>query len=97
MNYSWNIRNVNRLVDTGFVVTVYYEVIAKDGEYQESIVDSVGYANTDESFVPYEQLTNELVIDWVQKSVGKERLEKMLAEKIEAQTKVLFAHGLPWQ
>jgi hypothetical protein len=94
--YNWNIQQMDRLTSDGFVVTVHYTVNAVDGEYTASTYGTVGYTQEEGSYVPFEQLTPEMVVGWVQTSLGKDTVEDSLAAQIEAQKNPVQKSGLPW-
>jgi hypothetical protein len=97
MEFNWNIVNLDRKTSDGFVVTVHYTVNAVDGEYTASTYGTVGYTEQpDEQYTPYEDLTQEQVIGWVQESLGKNTVEESLTAQIEAQKNPVQESGLPW-
>jgi hypothetical protein len=96
MQYEWNVVNMDRLTSDGFVVTVHYTVNAVDGEYTASTYGTVGYTQESEDFTPYDELTKEQVVGWVQTSLGKTTVEESLANQIEAQKNPVQESGLPW-
>jgi hypothetical protein len=57
--------------EQNYVVIANYEVTGVDGVYTSSIQDSSRFstANVD-SFIPYEDLTNTIVIGWIQALLG---------------------------
>jgi hypothetical protein len=95
--YNWQINQMDRLTSDGFVVTVHYTVTAQEGEYTASTYGTVGYSEQPgESYTPYDQLTQEMVIGWVQTSLGKDTVESSLVSQIEAQKQPKQVSGLPW-
>ena len=95
MEYNWNVVQMDRLTSDGFVVTVHYRVNAVDGNYTASTYGTVGYTE-EGAFTPYSQLTEALVVGWVQDSLGKDTVEEALATQIEAQKNPVQESGLPW-
>jgi hypothetical protein len=95
MNYTWNVVQMDRLTSDGFVVTVHYTVNAVDGDYTASTYGTVGYTE-EGAFTPYSQLTEAVVVGWVQTSLGKDTVEASLAAQIEAQKNPVSESGLPW-
>ena len=96
MNIEWNIVNMERKTSDGFVVTVHYTVTAVDGEYTASTYGTVGYTQEEGNFTPFEQLTKDQVVGWVQTSLDKETVEASLASQIEALKNPVQESGLPW-
>ena len=95
--YNWSVVQMDRLTSDGFVVTVHYNVSATDGDYSASTYGTVGYTEQpDESYTPYDELTEAQVVGWVQESLGKDTVEASLAGQIEAQKNPVQASGVPW-
>jgi hypothetical protein len=95
--YTWTIQQMDRLTSDGFVVTVHYNVSAIDGDYSASTYGTVGYTEQpDGEYTPYDELTEEQVVGWVQESLGKETVEASLDSQIEAQKNPVQQSGLPW-
>ena len=95
--YEWNVVQTDYKTSDKFIVTVHYTVTAVDGEYTASTYGTVGYTEQpDETYIPYEDLTPEIVVGWVQTSLGKDTVEESLAAQIEAQKHPTQESGLPW-
>jgi len=96
MEFNWDIVQMDRKTSDGFVVTVHYTVTAVDGEFTASTYGTVGYTQEEGNFTPYESLTKEQVVGWVQNSLGKDTVEASLADQINAQKNPVQDSGLPW-
>ena len=96
METTWSVAQLERNTSDGFVVTVHYRVNAVDGDYSASTYGTVGYTQGEESFVPFDNLTEETVIGWVKESLDAETVEANLASQIEAQKAPATIAGLPW-
>jgi hypothetical protein len=97
ISYNWQIVNMDRKTTDGFVVTVHYNVTATDGDYSANTYGTVGYTEEDgKSYIPYDQLTQDEVVAWVQDSLGQETVEASLATQIEALKHPVQESGLPW-
>jgi hypothetical protein len=96
MNFEWNVVNLERKADNGFVTTVHYTVSAVDGEVTASTYGTVGYTQEADNFTPFESLTKEQVIGWVKDSLGEETVQDSLAAQIEALKNPVQESGLPW-
>lgn len=96
MEFTWSVVQMDRQVADGFVTTVHYNVAAVDGDYTASTYGTVGFTKEDMEYVPFEQLTQEQVIGWVQTSLGKDTVEEALTAQIEAQKNPVSESGLPW-
>jgi hypothetical protein len=87
---------MNRLTSDGFVVTVHYIVNATDDTYSASTYGTISYTQESDKFVPYDQLTEEMVVGWVQTALGKDTVEASLEGQIEAQKHPVQEAGVPW-
>jgi hypothetical protein len=96
MNFTWNVVQMERKTSDGFVTTVHYNVSAVDGEYTSSTYGTVGFTEEDTDYTPYDELTQQQVIGWVQDSLGKDTAEENLTAQIEAQKNPVSESGLPW-
>jgi hypothetical protein len=96
MNFTWNVVQMDRLTSDGFVVTVHYTVNAVDGDFTASTYGTVGYVQEDKSYTPYADLTQAVVVGWVQNSLGKDTVEASLTEMIELLKNPVQETGLPW-
>ena len=100
--FTWLINTLERHTATGIVFHIHFTIQATDGTYTETANGSIpieeppseGY-----TVIPYDQLTEEQCLTWLQERVGTEQvdvwqnnLEQVLTEK-RAPTK---AHGKPW-
>ena len=96
-NYLWTIQQMDRLTADGFVVTVHYNVSATDGTYSASTYGTVGYTQQPgETYIPYQDLTQDIVVGWVQNALGKDTVEASLQGQIDAQINPVQESGLPW-
>ena len=96
MEFNWQINQMDRLTSDNFVVTVHYSVTATDGDYSANTYGTVGYTQESDNFIPFDNLTPEIVTGWVQTSLGKDTVEEGLAAQIQAQKNPVQVSGLPW-
>ena len=95
--YTWSIVNMERLTADNFVVVVHYNVSATDDTYQASTYGTTSYTQTPgETYIPYDDLTQAVVVGWVQEALGKDTVEASLAQQIELQKNPVTATGTPW-
>ena len=88
---------MERLTSDGFVVTVHYNVSATDDTYQASTYGTTSYTQTPgETYIPYEDLTQAVVVGWVQEALGKDTVEASLQSQIDALKNPVQESGLPW-
>ena len=97
--FTWTIPNLERHTADGFVYTAHYRVVATDGEFSASSYGTARFSQDPEaeSFVPYDQLTEEQVLQWVwADGVDKDATEAALQAKIDAEKNPTTASGVPW-
>ena len=95
--FNWQIVQMERLTSDGFVVTVHYNVSATDDTYQASTYGTTSYTQTPgETYIPYEDLTQAVVVGWVQEALGKDTVEASLQSQIDALKNPVQESGLPW-
>jgi hypothetical protein len=95
--YLWSIQQLDRLTSDGFVVVVHYNVSAVDGDYQASTYGTTSYTQTPgETYIPYDELTQPIVVGWVQEALGKDTVEASLQGQIDALKNPVQESGLPW-
>ena len=99
---KWTVENIKRTISEGMVVEVAYRVIAKSGSL---IADHRGKVNLEgdssaHDFVPFKQLTEAQVLDWVKSNVDVSAIEAQVQEilnrKIVAVAAKETVTGLPW-
>jgi hypothetical protein len=97
----WNVYNLIRTVPDGVVTKVCCTVSMVDGKYSSSgdVSQKVPYKSpSDPDFIPFDQLTEAEVVQWVQQQLGQNRItqiERGLAQAI-AKQKIQTTSGLPW-
>ena len=73
--YSWKITNLfTKTVDglQDYVVTAMFEVEGVDGEFSSTISGSQMFTVKEGSeFIPYANLTKEIVVDWIKEELGE--------------------------
>ena len=107
MEKIWTIHQLERQSDNGFVVNVHWRYSMTDldevGKYYYADTYSVASYTQDpetEEYIPYEELTKEIVVGWVIESLGEERMaeiEKSLEDQIQSQKNPPILTGLPWE
>jgi hypothetical protein len=90
--YTWTITNLYTQTIEGnsdYVVNAIYEVIGVDGEYTASLSNIARFSTESVSeFIPYADLTNEIVIGWIQEELGVDgvaNLEACIQGQIDSQ------------
>ena len=97
--FIWNIANLERQTDDGFVFTAHYTVSAADGTYSAGAYGSIGFERP-ENLVPFADLTEEQVIGWVKEALGGDEkvaeIEAALQAQIDEQRAPTKSAGVPW-
>jgi hypothetical protein len=97
----WKVANMERNLDhLGTVFTVHYTVTHfRDGE-QAGAYGSIGLeAPAEGTGIPYPELTEDIVIDWVKAHFGDEKIaeiEAALDAQIEEKLAPSKSSGVPW-
>jgi hypothetical protein len=97
--FTWKVAQLERETSDGYVFTVHYTVDAKDDTYSAGAYGSIGLERPEGDMVPFADLTEEMVIDWVKKKFGDEKvaeIEDALQAQIEEQHQPSKAAGVPW-
>lgn len=105
---TWAIANLERHTNSGNVYTAHWVVNARTEGTEGTVTASAGAygsmgleapAEGDE-VIPFEELTQELVVGWVKEKLGEEQVastEAALAAQIADQLAPKSASGIPWQ
>jgi len=94
----WSIAQLERNADDNGVVTAHWRVSAEDGDFTASSYGTCSWTPepSTEGFVPFEDLTEAMVIEWVKGSLDIEAIEASLASQIEEQKAPKVIVGVPW-
>jgi len=71
--YTWTVTNMYTLQqpDPNYVVNVLWELTGVDGGYTVTLGGNTVFSSSQTSnFIPYDQLTSDIVIGWVQADLG---------------------------
>ena len=97
--FTWAIANLERETSDGYVFTAHYTVNANDGTYSAGAYGSIGFERPDD-LIPFDDLTEELVIGWVQEKIGGDEkvseIEAALQSQLDEQRTPTKASGIPW-
>ena len=96
--FTWAIANLERETADGFVYTAHYTVNAEDGTYSAGAYGSIGLERP-ESLIPFDDLTEEMVVGWVKDKLGEEKVaevEVALQSQLDEKHAPTKAAGVPW-
>lgn len=90
--YTWSISSMLTVQqpDPNYVVKVFWGLTGVDGQTSASTAGSVEFAQNQEQsgFIPYDQLTEAIVVGWVQNYLGADGVADQEA-RIQAQIDIL--------
>lgn len=82
-NFNWIVNQLFTETIEGkqdYVVIAGFEVVGVDGEYTANVTGTQTFSTeTVGPFVPYEDLTNEIVTGWIQVSLGPDGVDNIYA------------------
>jgi hypothetical protein len=90
--------NLERNTATGLVITAHWSASMEQDGIVVSEYGSVGLpvkSPSDADFVPFEQLTQEVVIAWVSEIIG-EQVESSLKNQLALAKNPKTVDGIPW-
>jgi hypothetical protein len=89
-----SINTLERTTDNDIVITAHWNASITDGEFNASAYGSQSFTRTDESpeLIPFNDLTEEVVIGWLE--LGS--LEASLLAQIEEKKSPTTAQSVPW-
>jgi hypothetical protein len=97
---NWKISNLDRNTADGFVNTVHWNASQTDGDFSASTYSTVSFTKKDGiNYVPYAELTEVAVVEWVKGSLGADgvaAVDAALAANIAEQKAPKVATGTPW-
>lgn len=105
MTTTWQIAQLKRNPSNGLVIEVAYIMNflhEEEADRKVGVVTLTGNP-TDPAFIAYEDLTEEIVINWVKEELGTEAVDEIEAQflakleaKIEKKNNPTFLVGTPW-
>lgn len=83
INYTWKIKNLwTKTVDgqQDYVVIAAYDVEGVDGTFTASLSNTAQFSTSNvSSFVPYSELTEEIVLGWIKAELGENGVHSITA------------------
>jgi len=89
MEYKWVISDLKAKIQDGelsnVIDTIHWRYQATDGEHTADVYGSVGLeAPEADSFIPSEDLTEDIVISWLESKLDVEAMQEGLIAQLEA-------------
>jgi hypothetical protein len=101
---TWKIIDIERELSDGYAFNVSWEAYAQEEDLSARAYGSVILNRPEDEFIPFENLTEEIVISWVKYAIDRDKqglsspktVEEYLIEQIELQKNPPTATGTPW-
>ena len=95
--FNWTIPTLERNTADGFVTTAHWRCTGTDGKFYASNYGTASFTEEpNNATIPYEELTEAIVIGWVQDKLNQAVVEASLQSQIDAQKNPVKATGTPW-
>lgn len=103
--YNWTITNLYTKTVEGqqdYVVTAMFDVVGVDGDFSSTVTGSQIFEVAGENFIPYADLTQDIVVAWIKEELEESGLLSITAcidGQIESQINppvVAVVTPLPW-
>jgi hypothetical protein len=97
--FTWKIANLERETADGYVYVAHYTVNATDDAYSAGAYGSIGLERPEGELIPFSELTEELVVSWIQHQLTGEKvaeIEAALQAQLDEQRQPTKAAGVPW-
>jgi hypothetical protein len=98
IDFTWNIAQLERNLQDGYVFTVHYVVNAQNKTHKVNTYGSIDLKRPD-TLIPFADLTKDLVVSWVKDYFGEEKvteIEATLQAQLDEQAAPTKAVGFPW-
>jgi hypothetical protein len=95
---TWKIVQLEREIHDGYVFNVHWGIIVQEGNHYARVYGLLALQRPEGELIPYEDLTEEIVISWVKEKLGNDvsEYEDSLLAQIELQKNPPTATGIPW-
>jgi hypothetical protein len=81
INYTWTVTDLLTIdvdQDPDYVVFANYKVLAEEGQYSAEFEALINFEiDPGPSFIPYNQLTEEIVLNWIKGTLGQEAIDSI--------------------
>jgi hypothetical protein len=99
---NWTISQLDRSMPDGVVLTAHWRVGDTQGSVSGSVYGTISFPAkdpNDSTFIPYDDLTQAQVVQWVKDEMGSNQVsayEAAVQGQINAQVNPTTASGTPW-
>jgi hypothetical protein len=92
---KWNIENLDRKSNNGYVTTIHWRAILQEEDKVVSNYNTVSFKDG-EPIIPFKNLTKETILGWLFNNINKEEIESKLKKELEQLKNPVIKSGLPW-
>ena len=98
----FRIQQLERQVNDGLVITVHWDAIKSADGHTARVYGSYALPAkdpSDSSFIPFDQLTEDVVLGWLEAAMGEEtvaQLEASLDSQLDSLINPVVDSGIPW-
>lgn len=101
ISFDWHIITLERFLENGTVYKVFWVldgILEENGQkYQARQSGNTGLQTDNlSSFIPYEELTEAVVVSWLEETLDVDGLKATLTLDLENQRSPKTAEGIPW-
>lgn len=93
--YDYKINDLQRDAN-GIVVAASFSITASDGEDSFTHNYHTAFQSPKDAVIPFKDLTEAKVIDWIKELVGKDSEEQADAELNAYKSRKMVTNGTPW-
>ncbi len=95
---NWHIENLIRTTETGGIFEAHWICWVFQGVHQGeySGVTKFDPNPSNDNFIPYEDLQEQQVLNWIWNQISKEEIEAKAIEVLEERINPTAAAGVPW-
>jgi hypothetical protein len=102
MEHTFKITNLNRVIESGLINKVKFKLETTHEGYYSSFASAIKISGSidDESFIEYDNLTEEIVLGWITGSLPVASMQhynsSSIAEQISLYVAPIEDTGTPW-
>ena len=88
MKYTWTVTALaTETIGTqeNYVVVASFNVTGTDGGFNSVVNGTQNFSLTGDAFIPYEDLTNDIVVSWIKELVNVAEITNFIDAEIETQ------------